>query len=346
MFSDINLGQIEDNPNYNFKNKYDEENELFSDNFHSCDYYEMGAIKNKFIDYKDGFSTYSHNIRSINGHWDDLLDILDSAQPINFSVIALQEIWSVQKVFKIPGYSKFEFMTRDKSGPPKPNCGGGVGFFIHEKFKDHEILENLTVFMPHVYESIWVKIKMKQGPDKIIGNIYRPNTAPLANLDRAIKIHIEIINKLLADKSHKNCDIQILSDFNLNMLNFETHNLTNDYINSLISKSFLPVITMPTRVKQQSATLIDHIWTNKVCSRYNSGIILNSLSDHFPVVYFEECKHQKVYLPDLTTRKINSTTIPAFCNLLKSASWSNVINLRFPIFSKQWILYEIWHFQK
>ena len=58
MFSDINLGQIEDNPNYNFKNKYDEENELFSDNFHSCDYYEMGAVKNKFKRYKDAFSTY------------------------------------------------------------------------------------------------------------------------------------------------------------------------------------------------------------------------------------------------------------------------------------------------
>ena len=49
MFPDINLGQIEDNPNYNFINKYDEENELFSDNFHSCDYYEIGAIKKNLI---------------------------------------------------------------------------------------------------------------------------------------------------------------------------------------------------------------------------------------------------------------------------------------------------------
>ena len=69
---------------------------MSSDNFHSCDYYEMGAIKDRFKSYKDGFSTYSHNNRRINGHWDDLLDILDSVQPINFSVIALQEIWSVQ----------------------------------------------------------------------------------------------------------------------------------------------------------------------------------------------------------------------------------------------------------
>ena len=41
MFSDINLGQIKNNHNYNFMNKYDEDNEVFGNNFHSCEYYEM-----------------------------------------------------------------------------------------------------------------------------------------------------------------------------------------------------------------------------------------------------------------------------------------------------------------
>ena len=110
------------------------------------------------------------------------------------------------------------------------------------------------------------------------------------------------------------------------MLNFQTHGLTNDYINSLLSKSFLPVITLPTRIRNQSATLIDHIWKNKRCTLYKSGIIINSLSDHFPVIYIEEGRHEKIQLPDKYTRNINSTTIPGFCNLLKSASWSNVFN--------------------
>ena len=92
---------------------------------------------------------------------------------------------------------------------------------------------------------------------------------------------------MLTNKNHAKCEIQILSDFNVNMLNFETHGLTNDYINYLISKSFLPMITLPTRIKHKSATLIDHIWTNKVGNVYNSGIIISSLSDHFPVFYFE-----------------------------------------------------------
>ena len=324
MFSDINLGQIENNQNYNFINKFDEDNEVFADNFHSCEYYEMEDMKNNFSKTNNAFSTYSHNIRSINGHWEDVLDIINSAQPIKFSVIALQEIWSVQKVYEIPGYGKFEYSTRDKNGPINPNCGGGVGIFVDERYKDYKILKEESVFIPHVYESIWIKIKIKNGPDKIIGNVYRPNTAPLANLEQSIEIHNQILDKILTNKSHNKCDIQILSDFNVNMLNFETHGLTNDYINSLISKSFLPVITLPTRVKHQSATLIDHIWTNKVCSNYKSGIIINSLSDHFPVVYFEEGKYQKVQLPDRNTRKINTKTIPAFCKILRSTSWGNV----------------------
>ena len=38
ILSDINLGLIEDDPNYNFKNKFDEDNEVFAENMHSCGY--------------------------------------------------------------------------------------------------------------------------------------------------------------------------------------------------------------------------------------------------------------------------------------------------------------------
>ena len=95
-------------------------------------------------------------------------------------------------------------ITRDKNGPPNPNCGGGVGFFIDEKFADYEILEDISVFIPHVYESLWIKIKVKNGPDKIIGNIYRPNTAPLANLERSIELHNQILEQLLSNITYKN----------------------------------------------------------------------------------------------------------------------------------------------
>ena len=328
--NDITLGQIENNKNFNFRTKYDEDNEIYTDNMDMCKYYEMHELKNNFAKYKDGFSTYSHNIRSINGHWDDILDSIKLAQPFKFSVLAFQEVWSVQRSYEIPGYSKFEYITRDKDGPPKPNCGGGVGLFIDKKYRDYEIMTEESVFLPHVYESIWVKIKIKNGPDKIIGNVYRPNSAPKANLEKSLEIHNRIIENIQNNRNHSKCEIIICSDFNINMLNFETHGFTNDYINSLISKSFIPVITMPTRIKHQSATLIDHIWRNKMCNNFKSGILISSLSDHFPVFYIEETKQKNINEPEISTRKINNTTISSFCNLLKSTSWQNVITEETP----------------
>ena len=144
--NDISLGQIEGDKSYNFITKFDEDNEVILQNMHSCKYFEMEEFKRIFSKESSKFSTYSHNIRSINGHWDDILDIINSANPIKFSVLAFQEIWSVPKTFSIPGYCKFEFSTRDKNGPLNPNCGGGVGLFIDEKFKDYEVFEDESVY--------------------------------------------------------------------------------------------------------------------------------------------------------------------------------------------------------
>ena len=327
--NDLSLGQIEENESYNFRKQYDEDNDIYN-NLPSCEYYEMHEFKNNFVKSKNGFSLYSHNIRSINGHWNDILDTINSVQPFKFSILAFQELWSVQRNFEIPGYSKLEYNTRDKVGPPNPNCGGGVGMFIDNKYKDYEILTQESVFIPHVYESIWVKIKIKNGPDKIIGNIYRPNSAPKADLTRSIEIHNTIIENILKNKNHSKCEIQICSDFNINLLNYESHIPTSDYIDSLISKSFVPLITMPTRIKHKSASLIDHIWRNKICNNILSGILVNSLSDHFPVFCIEETIQCNVDLPEQTIRKINQKTIPSFCNLLKSISWTNVITEKNP----------------
>ena len=89
---------------------------------------------------------------------------------------------------------------------PNPNCGGGVGFFIDSKFS-YEILNVESSFIPGVYESIWAKIGVSKGKYKIIGNVYRPNSAPLADLARAISTHQNIIQSLKTSKIHRNCNI-------------------------------------------------------------------------------------------------------------------------------------------
>ena len=74
----------------------------------------------------------------------------------------------------------------------------------------------------------------------------------------------------------------MMGDFNINLLNFETHLPTDDFMNTLGSYFFLPQILQPTRVTDYSATLIDNIFF-KALEHYSvSGNIVHNLTDHFP----------------------------------------------------------------
>ena len=73
-----------------------------------------------------------------------------------------------------------------------------------------------------------------------------------------------------------------MGDFNFNLLNYESHTTeTNDFLNTLISHYLLPHILQPTRVTDNSATVIDNIFSNNT-EHALSGSILSRISDHFP----------------------------------------------------------------
>ena len=93
----------------------------------------------------------------------------------------------------------------------------------------------------------------------------------------------------------------------------------------MFSCGLLPVITRPTRLHHTSATLIDHIFESNKIKRHIAGIIVCSISDHFPTFYIEECKTEKFNPKPFKTRIINSQTIPGYLNILKTAPWGNVI---------------------
>ena len=58
------------------------------------------------------------------------------------------------------------------------------------------------------------------------------------------------------DKKEKKL-LFIMGDFNFNLLNYESHTETNDFLNTMISHYMLPHILQPTRVTDHSATVID-----------------------------------------------------------------------------------------
>ena len=76
-------------------------------------------------------------------------------------------------------------------------------------------------------------------------------------------------------------DIFIMGDFNIDLLQYDIHNSSNDFLNSIISHSFLPYVLQPTRVTDHSATNIDNIFSDLIDFDTSSGNIKTLISDHF-----------------------------------------------------------------
>jgi hypothetical protein len=87
-----------------------------------------------------------------------------------------------------------------------------------------------------------------------------------------------------------------MGDFNINLLNFETHNKTRSFLDNIIAHGSLSRITKPTN----TVTIIDHIYSNNQLQHYQSGIIITDLADHFGIVYIE---NDMVDIPKATNMK-------------------------------------------
>ena len=72
----------------------------------------------------------------------------------------------------------------------------------------------------------------------------------------------------------------------MNLLNYNDHQSTNDFLDSLASNSFIPYILHPTRITSHSKTLIDNIFSNYIFHEIISGNIIATISDHLPHLSF------------------------------------------------------------
>ena len=74
--------------------------------------------------------------------------------------------------------------------------------------------------------------------------------------------------------------IFFLGDFHVNLLNYNEHNQTNEFLDFLASNSFISLILQPTKVTTHSNTLIDNRFSNVIDPDIISGSL--TISDHLP----------------------------------------------------------------
>ena len=96
---------------------------------------------------------------------------------------------------------------------------------------------------------------------------------------------------LLSELIQENKHSYIMGNYNINLLNYENHQPTAEFIDQLHSNSFASLINKPTQwqVKRHSASLIDNIFTNSLSDKGLTiqGIIYSDISYHFPIIHID-----------------------------------------------------------
>ena len=90
------------------------------------------------------------------------------------------------------------------------------------------------------------------------------------------------LNKLLEYTSKEQKSVFLLGDFIVNPLNYNEHDQTIEFLDSVASNSFMPLILQPTRITSHSNTLIDNIFSNVIDPDIISGNLTATISDHQP----------------------------------------------------------------
>ena len=263
------------------------------------------------------FNVLSLNVCSLPGHHDALHTLIASLEHHLFDVILLQEVWSVHSNYPIPGYHPIVTSTRDQNGTINKNVGGGVGIYISDKLQ-FEILTDLATFVPGVYESQWIKIQSGGDNSVILGNIYRPNTPPRADLKNALKLHSDILRQISSDSKLRNLKLIVASDFNVDLLTFETNQLTKDYLDLHFEMGLLPLITLSAHITRTSSKVIDHIFTSSPNHNQISGVLQVAISDHLPC-FFSDPDPQLDQAPSPPPRRlINESSKKTYKKLLET----------------------------
>ena len=117
-----------------------------------------------------------------------------------------------------------------------------------------------------------------------------------------------------------------MGDYNINLFNYETHELTANFVDTIFSYAFVPLINRPTRVSKHSATLIDNILTNKhnALVQCCHGILVTDISDHFPIFHINPNFTDTVQDVFILKRLCSVRNKHAFLDDLNKVDWNAI----------------------
>ena len=176
--------------------------------------------------------------------------------------------------------------------------------------------------MNNVLETVFIEVDkdlLGMNNNALIGVICRPP-------DTDIELFNEMLNDIMSVIASENKSYYLLGDYNINLLNIESHSTTREFVDTMYTYSSFPNITKPTRAI--SSTLIDNIFSNDILTQYEtiSGLFDTDITDHFPIFHIvfssqvTESKNTKPY------RVINEKNMAKFQSRLATHEWNHILS--------------------
>ena len=160
------------------------------------------------------------------------------------------------------------------------------------------------------------------GKNNKISMVYKP---PSAHLEDFVGGMSQLISKVPSGASHI-----VMGDFNFNLLDLS--NLNVDFLNFMISNDLYPLVSVPTRIIGQSATLIDNIFVRsanlKLCF---ADVVAFPGSDHLPLVSVMKCQLHRPKKKKIKTRLMKKGNLQKFVEEVSVIDWTPVFLKKNPL---------------
>ena len=242
----------------------------------SCKYYS----KPSELQLKQGFSVLHVNARSLKNKMDNFQTLLTNSG-VEWSVICVSETWFKNDILSYFNIDNYDLFASCREGAE----GGGTAVYVDKRFNakvrdDLDILNN---------ENTYVEIQLKHKniiKNTVIGAIYRsPGSSHVSFIDG-----IEYALQKIAEESKFSI---LTGDFNYDLLKESEDKKVQCFSNLMHSYGYVNVISKPTRVTCDNSSLLDNIFINNESFFKMSGIIIDDISDHFPVFVNLSVSHEK-----------------------------------------------------
>ena len=278
-----------------------------------CKYYSPARFNQQFKPDESPLSKLSlfhTNIRSLRSNLDDFQRHILLELDFHFNIIAVTETRIYNDILDFnPNISdyNFEFV-------PTPLSAGGVGMYIDETM-NYTVIERTS---NEAFQALWIELQFVKQSNIICGVIYRQH--------HSVERFLDYFEEAVDGYSAAGKPICLLGDVNINILLAQTCNYAQQFLDCLQSYALLPTTDKPTRVCNNSATLIDNIFTNKFSEYFASGNIVSDITDHFS----QFCIFQSSILTSqpakITSRDYSKYSEQRFLQDLSQLHWESLLS--------------------